>query len=143
MNTLRSRCEIRHFRQHLDRLRRAPVRVGDCLAYPSMFEVPETFEVWSVTDFQRRRARDSALMWIDACPAYALAMATHATYAHCTDQDAEDELDAQWDELRGHSNLDWHRAREIMVDAWRALDTLPLDAPPVAAARLHSTGTGR
>ncbi len=138
MNTLRSRCEIRDFRQHLDRLRRAPVRVEDCLAYPSMFEVPEAFEVWSVADFQRRRARDSALMWVDACPAYALAMATHATYANCTDQDAEDELDAQWDELRGHSNLDWHRAREIVVDAWHALDTLSLKAPSGATTSPHA-----
>lgn len=134
MNTLRSRCEIRHFRQHLERLRRAPGRVEDCLAYPSMFEVPEAFEVWSVADFKSRRAHDPALMWVDACPAYALAMATHAAYADSLEQDVEDELDAQWDELRGHSNLDWDRAREIVASAWRALDMLPSVSPPAAGA---------
>ncbi|HEY5973013.1 MAG TPA: hypothetical protein VIT22_13830 [Pseudoxanthomonas sp.] len=138
MNTLHSQFDIRNFRRHLEHLRRAPVRVEDCLAYPSMFEVPAAFEVWSVADCRRRRAHDPALMWVDACPAYALAMATHAAYADSLDPDAEEELDAQWDELRGHSNLDWDQAREIVMNAWRALDTLPPDAPLGAAAAPHA-----
>lgn len=137
MNALHPQFDIRRFRQHLDRLRRALVRVEDCLAYPSMFEVPDAFEVWSVADFKQRRVRDPALMWVDACPAYALALATHAAYGPCPETacpETKGELDAQWDELRGHSNLGWHRAQGIVEDAWRALDALTANAPSAVAA---------
>ncbi|MEO8365467.1 MAG: hypothetical protein ABI538_04595 [Pseudoxanthomonas sp.] len=145
METLRSQFSIRHFRHHLERLRRAPGRVEDCLAYPSMFDVPEAFEVWSVADFKRRRACNAALMWVDACPAYALAVATHAMYGHAVMLESDDELDAQWDELRGHSNLDWQRAREIVLGAWSALDNLALASPPPPASPrepAHKVGIG-
>lgn len=99
-----------------------------------MFDVPEAFEVWSVTDFKRRRACSPELMWVDACPAYALALATHEAYAQTHIQESDNELDAQWDELRGHSNLDWKWARQIVSGAWLALDSLALVSPPGMAS---------
>lgn len=116
--------ETRTFYLHFERLQRAPVRVGDCLAYPSMFDPPDAFEAWSVADFRRRRLDDATLLWVDACPAYALALSTHDTWHESREVSADCGLDAHWQGLRGYSSLGWPEALRIVSAAWRALDDL-------------------
>lgn len=127
----------RAFQLQFERLQRAPVRVGDCLAYPSMFDVPDAFEAWCVADFRRRRLEDASLLWVDACPAYALALCTHASGAE-EPIPLTGELDLFWPGLRGHSKLCWSEAAPIVTCAWTALDRLrpgkgKAMAAPVAA----------
>ena len=116
--------DLRVFRLEFDRLQRAPVRVGDCLAWPSMFEPPDEYEAWSVADFRRRRLQDNGLLWVDACPAYALALCTSASRNGARGAVARAELDLFWPGLRGYSKLDWTDAAPIVSSAWSALERL-------------------
>ena len=115
----------RAFQLEFERLQGAPVRVGDCLAYPSMFDVPDAFEAWSVADFRRRRLEDASLLWVDACPAYALALCTHASRSD-EPVPATGGLDRFWPGLRGYSKLCWSEAAPIVSAAWKALDGLTI-----------------
>jgi hypothetical protein len=103
-------------------------RVMDCLAYDGMMEVPEDFEAFSQADHRRRARLRPDLAWADACPAYALALATHDAYSGRMSLSADDELEAQWDELRGGSHMEWPVARMIVREAWRWLAALQDDA---------------
>lgn len=96
-------------------------RLSDCLAYDGMMEIPEDFEAFSQSDHRRRVRLHPQLAWQDACPAYALALATHDAYHGRLSLSADDELEAQWDELRGASSMDWTVARLIVREAWRWL----------------------
>ena len=134
--------ETRAFQLQFERLQRAPVRVGDCLAYPSMFDVPDAFEAWCVADFRRRRLEDASLLWVDACPAYALALCTHASRASDRLRQASDELGLLWPGLRGHSKLCWPEAGQLVSSSWVELDRLSLSqgygSPPRFSASLPS-----
>lgn len=96
-------------------------RVAECLAYEGMMEIPEQFEVFSQHDHLRRSRLHPDLSWEDACPAYALALATHDAYGGRMSLSTDDELEAQWDELRGGSTMEWSVARLIVREAWRWL----------------------
>ncbi len=96
-------------------------RVSDCLAYEGMMSIPEDFEAFSMADHRRRSRLHPDLDWADACPAYALALATHDAYGGRLSLSVDDELEAQWDELRGGSTMDWPVARLIVREAWRWL----------------------
>ena len=93
-------------------------RVSDCLAYEGMMAIPEHFESFSLADHRRRSRLHPELNWEDACPAYALALATHDAYEGHWNLAVDDELEAQWDELRGVSTMEWPVARLIVREAW-------------------------
>lgn len=103
-------------------------RLSDCLAYDGMMAIPEDFEAFSHADHNRRARLRPDLAWQDACPAYALALATHDVYHGRLSLSADNELEAQWDELRGASNMDWTVARMIVREAWRWLAAQQEDA---------------
>jgi hypothetical protein len=102
-------------------IKRTAQRLSDCLAYDGMMDIPQDFEAFSRADHQRRARLRPQLAWQDACPAYALALATHDAYHGRLSLSADDELEAQWDELRGGSSMDWSVARVIVREAWRWL----------------------
>jgi hypothetical protein len=112
------------YRQHLDALRHDARKVADCLPYEDMLEVPEDFDDWTATDFERSSHSRPELQWDDLCPVYALALATHRAYWPAIDDLAAIELEAQWDELRGVSSLAWSDAFPVLINAWNALDRL-------------------
>lgn len=99
----------------------AAQRLSDCLAYDGMMDIPDEFEAFSQADHRRRVRLHPELAWHDACPAYALALATHDAYHGRMSLSADDELEAQWEELRGNSSMDWTVARVIVREAWRWL----------------------
>lgn len=102
-------------------------RVSECLAYEDMMAIPAEYEAFSVTDHRRRIRLHPELSWEDTCPAYALALATHDAYHGRLGLGADDELEAQWDELRGGSAMDWPVARVIIREAWRWLGAQPAE----------------
>lgn len=104
-------------------LRGTAQRLTDCLAYEDMMDIPDEFEAFSKADHLRRARLRPQLAWEDACPAYALALATHDAYQGRLSLTADDELEAQWDDLRGASNMDWTVARVIVRETWRWLAT--------------------
>jgi len=106
-------------------------RLSDCLAYEGMMDIPDEFEAFSQADHRRRARLHPDLAWDDACPAYALALATHDAYQGRLSLSADDELEAQWDELRGASSMDWTVARVIVREAWRWLATQQDDVAPM------------
>lgn len=90
--------------------------VDACLPFSGMTAVPAAFERFALAHFHRSTLK--ALSWPDACPAYALAWLTHAAYGPELDPASEWELQLQWQDLQGVSNLNWHEARAILGEAW-------------------------
>ncbi|MEA9840098.1 hypothetical protein [Xanthomonas campestris] len=87
--------------------------------------VAQDFHCYSVADFQRRRRRGGPT-WRDLSPAYAFARITHAAdWPRGADLHCEQALAAQWESMRGDSRLDWPHARDVVEDAWLALDHIP------------------
>lgn len=87
--------------------------------------VAQDFHCYSVADFQRRRRRGGPT-WRDLSPAYAFARVTHAAdWPRGADLHCEQALAAQWESMRGDSRLDWPHARDVVEDAWLALDHIP------------------
>jgi hypothetical protein len=77
-------------------------------------------------DVRRRQAHRS---WRDLCPAYAFALTTHAAnWPRGSDEQTEGALEAHWEQMRGESRLRWPKAREVVEDAWLALDHMPASA---------------
>ncbi len=90
--------------------------------------VAQDFLQYSLSDYDQRRAR-GALTWRDLGPAYAFALTSHcADWPRATDDDLDRELAAQWELLRGESRLQWRQVRQVVEDAWRALDQMPAAA---------------
>lgn len=85
------------------------------------------FAGFSVHDFQRRRRLHPDVAWEGACRAYALAAATHRHVLRTPE--AEAQLEAAWERLRGEGGPDWPVARAMMREAWRWLDA--------QSARMH------
>jgi hypothetical protein len=103
-------------------------RVTLCLPYEGMLEVPDAYNDWCLQHYQDLSRSQPDVLWEDACPAYALALATRGSYSLADG----DSLEILWEELSGLSALDWPRARSILGKAWLALDQL---FPP--AQRAH------
>ena len=112
---------LRSVRSATGALDSAAQRVSDCLDYEAPMPVPAAFEAFSLTDHRRRARLHPELRWEDASPAYALALATHDDYHGRLNLAADDELEAQWDELRGGSRMEWPVARVIVRESWRWL----------------------
>ncbi|WP_343237476.1 hypothetical protein [Xanthomonas sp. NCPPB 1067] len=87
--------------------------------------IAQDFRCYSRADYQRRRRRGGPT-WRDLCPAYAFARITHAAdWPRGADAYCEKALAAQWESMRGASRLDWAHVRNIVEDAWLALDHIP------------------
>ena len=95
-------------------------KVRNCLPWNGMSRIPPAFEAFAAEHFRALNERED-LSWSDACPAYALGYLTHTAYGPALDPDEAWELEAQWDELRGTSALDWPEALSIVREAWAYL----------------------
>lgn len=102
-------------------LERASQQVAACLASDDPPDIPENFEDFSRQDFQRRLRLHPDLAWNDACRAYALALATHASHAGRTDADVDGELEIRWDTLPTPPVAAWPLARVLIHESWRWL----------------------
>ncbi len=103
-------------------LERASHQVAAGLACDDPPEIPKDFEAFGRQDYQRRIRLHPDLAWNDACRAYALALATHASHAGRTDVEADGELEMRWDTLLGAPAAAWPLARLLVHEAWRWLD---------------------
>ncbi|OQP76298.1 hypothetical protein IM53_016045 [Xanthomonas phaseoli pv. dieffenbachiae] len=102
-----------------------PRRAHRTSPMPDTAGVAQDFHCYSLADYQRRRRRGGPT-WRDLSPAYAFARFTHAAdWPRGADIDCEQALAAQWDSMRGASRLDWPHVRDIVEDAWLALDHIP------------------
>lgn len=102
-----------------------PTRAHRKSRVPDTAGVPQDFHCYSLADYQRRRRRGGPT-WRDLSPAYAFARITHAAdWPRGADANCEQALAAQWDSMRGASRLDWPQVRDIVEDAWLALDHIP------------------
>ncbi|MFY2763505.1 hypothetical protein [Arenimonas sp. MALMAid1274] len=104
-------------------------RVRQCLPWDGMSRIPEAYERFAGQHFLALNERED-LDWKDACPAYALGYLTHTAYGPVADREATAELEAQWDELRGVSRLDWPEAYAIVREAWAYLAFHGIRPPP-------------
>lgn len=111
-------------------LERASQQVAACLARDELPDIPEDFEAFSRQDFQRRIRLHPDLAWSDACRAYALALATHASHAGRTDAEVEGELEIRWDTLPNPPVSAWPVARMLIHEAWRWLSQQDPDSAP-------------
>ncbi|MGN6225071.1 hypothetical protein [Pseudoxanthomonas sp.] len=102
-------------------LERASQQVAASLARDDPPEISEDFEAFSRQDFQRRIRLHPDLAWNDACRAYALALATHASHGGRIDAEVDAELEMRWDLLPSPPNADWSVARGLILGAWRWL----------------------
>ncbi|WP_420008402.1 hypothetical protein [Xanthomonas sacchari] len=119
------------FNAHLDPLPSVPPprRRG---AAPRPHDAPD-YRRYSLADYRQRRARHRT-PWRDLCPAYAFALQTHARgWPRGPEAETDGELAAHWDLMRGDSRLDWDQARQVVEDAWQALDHLPAQATGMEA----------
>lgn len=90
--------------------------------------VAQDYLQYMLNDYDDRR-RQAHRSWRDLCPAYAFALTTHAAnWPRGGGEDTEGELAAQWELMRGESRLRWPKAREVVEDAWLALDHMPAPA---------------
>lgn len=96
-------------------------QVADCLADEDARAIPADFAAFGLADYRRRARLHPDIGWEDACPAYALALATHDAYDGRMDLSADDALEAQWEELRSVSSMPWPVARLLVREAWRWL----------------------
>ncbi len=112
--------------------RRLAGAVDACLPFSGMTTVPAAYDRFARAHFHRSPLK--AVSWPDACPAYALAWLTHAAYGPDPDAAGECELQLQWQDLQGLSNLQWHEARAILRDAWAWLSRHEHDAGLAGAA---------
>lgn len=94
------------------------------LRHPDPQAVAQDYLQYMLSDYQRRRGR-GAHTWRDLCPAYAFALSTHAANWPRGGEDTDGELAAHWEQMRGSSRLAWVKAREVVEDAWLALDHMP------------------
>jgi hypothetical protein len=94
------------------------------LSYPGMAEVPPAFNRLAHVDFAVLSEADSEVDWDDYCPAYALGLLTYEAYYREGSSMSEQELKAEWDELRGVSRLAWEHVRAIIARSWNALARL-------------------
>jgi len=118
------------FNVHLDPLPVAPQ--PDRTDGPRPHDAPD-YRQYSLADYRQRRARHGT-PWRDLCPAYAFALRTHAGgWPRAPMADTDGELAAHWEQVRGESHLDWRQARQVIEDAWQALDHLPAPALRVEA----------
>ncbi|WP_141455368.1 hypothetical protein [Pseudoxanthomonas sp. z9] len=102
-------------------LERASQQVAACLVFDEPPDIPEDFEAFSREDFQRRIRLHPDLDWNDACRAYALGLATHASHAGRADSAADDDLEMQWDRLPSPPAAAWPVARMLIHETWRWL----------------------
>ncbi|PPV07683.1 hypothetical protein XbrCFBP1976_06890 [Xanthomonas bromi] len=87
--------------------------------------VAQDFRCYSLADDQQRRRRGGPTRR-DVSPADAFARITHAAdWPRGADVYCAQELAAQWESMRGASRLDWPHVRDIVEDAWLALDHIP------------------
>ena len=89
-------------------------------------EVAQDFVQYSLDDYARRRR--GARGWLDLQPAYAFARATHAADWPRGSGDTDVELAEHWEQARGGSRLRWEQVRDLVEDAWLALDRMPVAA---------------
>lgn len=90
--------------------------------------VAQDYLQYMLNDYDSRR-RQGHRSWRDLCPAYAFALTTHAAnWPRGGDDATEGELAAHWEQMRGESRLRWPQAREVVEDAWTALDHMPASA---------------
>ncbi|WP_343231272.1 hypothetical protein ACE15N_00535 [Xanthomonas campestris pv. passiflorae] len=102
-----------------------PRRAHRTSPVPDTAGMAQDFHCYSLADYQCRRRRGGPT-WRDLSPAYAFARFTHAAdWPRGADIDCEQALAAQWDSMRGASRLDWPHVRDIVEDAWLALDHIP------------------
>ncbi len=91
-------------------------------------EVAQDYVQYMLTDHERRRGHGRR-SWGDLCPAYAFALSTHAAdWPRGGDESTEQALAAHWEQVRGSSRLSWSQARDVVEDAWLALDHMPATA---------------
>lgn len=91
-------------------------------------EVAQDYVQYMLTDQERRRGHRRR-SWADLCPAYAFALSTHAAdWPRGGDGTTDQALAAHWEQVRGASRLSWSQAREVVEDAWLALDHMPATA---------------
>ncbi|WP_324250838.1 hypothetical protein ACDH70_11975 [Xanthomonas axonopodis pv. poinsettiicola] len=123
MRTLDRRPDRRLFSAHLDPA--SPKRAQHNVLVSDPVGVAQDFHYYSLADYQRRRRRGGPT-WRDLSPVYAFARVTHAAdWPRGADAQCEQALAAQWESMRGSSRLDWQHARDIVEDAWLALDHIP------------------
>ncbi|MGH8053615.1 MAG: hypothetical protein ACREP4_06825 [Stenotrophomonas sp.] len=89
-------------------------------------EVAQDFVQYSLDDYARRRR--GAQRWRDLQPAYAFALVTHAADWPRGSADTGVELAEHWEQSRGESRLRWEQVRDVIEDAWLALDRMPTAA---------------
>lgn len=117
------------YRDQLDALKKARGRVAQCIAFKDTAYASDDFEAFSAADYGRRVRLHPEVEWDDACSAYALALASYDTHDGMLDLSAENELEAQWEALRGPSEISWPVVRIIVREAWRWLDDHRAAAP--------------
>ncbi|GAB3044510.1 hypothetical protein [Stenotrophomonas tumulicola] len=90
--------------------------------------VAQDYLQYMLNDYEQRRSHGRR-RWRDLCPAYAFALTTHAAdWPRGGDEETEGELAAHWEQMRGESRLRWPQARNVVEDAWLALDHMPISA---------------
>ncbi len=87
-------------------------------------DVPPAYDRFCHTHFASVRRLHPTLEWIDACPAYAIALAAHAALCVSFDEAQERLLERHWDRIRGESRLGWTQARPLIAAGCSALDRI-------------------
>lgn len=121
----------RRYRDHLEALRHARPHAPTGASYTFPRARPtdgdealtaQAFAAFSANDYRRRIRLHPDVAWEDACHAYALAAATYADHGGQLDLETEGALEAQWEAVRGESDLDWSIARTLLRETWRWMD---------------------
>jgi hypothetical protein len=109
------------YRDQLESLKKTRGRVAQCAAFRDTAQASD-FETFSAADYGRRVRLHPEVAWDDACSAYALALVSYEAHEGMLDLSTEHELEAQWETLRGASEVRWPVVRTMVREAWRWLD---------------------
>ena len=90
----------------------------------ALMDVPAAYDLFCRTHFASVRRMHPDLSWNDACPAYAIALSTHAVLCVALDDERERQLELSWPWIRGDSTLAWAQARRLVADGCSALDRI-------------------
>jgi hypothetical protein len=87
----------------------------------------KAFDRMARSDFATLSQFGTGAQWADYCPAYALGLVTYDACFRESGRITEQELCDKWEQLRGHSRLNWEQAQDIVARAWSALACLERD----------------